>query len=245
MTIKAILFDYVGTLVQPRSYSMERSKTKLHRALCAAGLDTEIDEFMDAYAKAHEKYRVVRHEQLKEVTNAIWVSEALCNANCAVTADDSRLKAGLNVFFQDFVGTLELRPNAKQLLAKASENFKIALVSNFTYAPAIYMSLRKLGIDSYFNAVVISEAVGWRKPHETIFNQALRMLRVRADQAVFVGDSPREDIEGAKSVGLLTVFVSSGFNSLKDLEECGVKPDFVVQGLAELLDKLPELLTLA
>jgi FMN phosphatase YigB (HAD superfamily) len=245
LTVKAILFDYIGTLVQPRSYSMERSKAKLHKALCDAGLNTEVDEFMEAYAKAHEKYRVVRYEQLREVTNAIWVSEALCNTHCTVTVDDSRLKAGLNVFFQDFIGTFQLRPYGKQLLKAACASFKVGLVSNFTYAPAIYASLRKLKINNFFNAVVISEGIGWRKPHQTIFNQALRMLRVKAEETVFVGDSPREDMEGARKAGMRTVFVSSGFNSLADLEKCGVKPDFVVKDLEELCGKLPELLTLS
>ena len=242
MTIKAILFDYIGTLVQPRNYSMERSKAKLHKALCDAGLNTEFGEFMDAYAEAHEKYRVVRYKQLKEVTNAVWVSEALCNARFSVGVDDSRLKAGLNVFFQDFIDTLELRPHAKQLLTKASERFKVGLVSNFTYAPAIYASLRKLGISSFFNAVIVSEDVGWRKPHEAIFNQALGMLQVKPAEAIFVGDSPREDMEGANKAGMRTVFVSSGFNTLADLEKCGVKPDLVVQDLAELCGNLLELL---
>lgn len=244
MTIKAVLFDYIGTLVQPRSYNMERSKAKLHRALREAGLNSDVDEFTDAYAAAHEKYRVVRYEQLREVTNAVWVSEALCNTRCKVAVDDSRLKAGLNVFFKDFIDTLELRPHAKQLLKKASEDFKVGLVSNFTYAPAIYASLRKLGINGFFSAVIVSEGVGWRKPHETIFNQALRMLHVKPEETVFVGDSPREDIEGAKGVGMRTVFVSSGFNTLTELEKCGAKPDLVVQDLEEICNRLPDLLTM-
>jgi len=241
LAIKAILFDYVGTLVQPRNYSMERSKTKMHLALCDAGLNTNVDDFMEAYAKAHEKYRIIRYQQLREVTNAVWVSEALCNAHCNVAVDDSRLKTGLNVFFQDFIDTLELRPHAKQLLKKASENFKVGLVSNFTYAPTIYASLRKLRINTFFSAVVISESAGWRKPHQTIFNQALRILHVKPEEAVFVGDSPKEDIEGAKKVGMQAIFVSSGFNTLADLEKNGAKPDMVVQDLEELCDKLPDL----
>ena len=242
MTTKAILFDYIGTLVQLRNYSMERSKAKLHSALCEAGLSTDIDEFMDAYSKAHERHRLVRYEKLKEVTNAIWVSEALCNLHCNVTVDDSRLKSALNIFFQDFIGTLELRPHAKQLLKKTSENFKVGLVSNFTYAPAIYASLRKLGINTFFSAVVVSESVGWRKPHQTIFTKALRMLRVKPEEAVFVGDSPKEDIEGAMKVGMRTVFVCSGFSKLADLENCALKPDMIVQELPELCGKLSELL---
>ena len=243
MATKAILFDYIGTLVQPRNYSMERSKAKLHSALCEVGLSTGVDEFMDAYSKAHERHRLVRYEELKEVTNAIWVSEALCNVHCNVTADDSRLKSALNIFFHDFISTFELRPHAKPLLKKASENFKVGLVSNFTYAPAIYASLRKLGINTFFSAVVVSESIGWRKPHQTIFSQAMRMLRVKPEAAVFVGDSPKEDIEGAAKVGMRTVFVCSGFNKLADLENCVVKPDMIVQELSELCGKLPELLS--
>lgn len=240
MTLKAILLDYIGTLVEPQNYTLQESKLKLHKALCQAGLTTNKKEFLNAYAEAHEKYRKIRYEQLREVTNAIWVSEALNNIQCPVTVEDARLKAGLNVFFQDFLDSFKLRPNAKQLIKKASEHYKLGLVSNFTYAPAIYRSLRNLCVDKFFNAIVISEAVGWRKPHKIIFNEALRMLQVKPEEAVFVGDSPKEDIEGAINVGLRTVFVPSCFNTLASLQKCGMKPDLIVQDLKEACKMLPE-----
>jgi hypothetical protein len=92
---------------------MEHSKAKLHKALCEAGLITSAKEFLEAYAEAHEKYRKVRYEQLNEVTNAIWVSEALNSIRCQVTVDDARLKSGLNMFFQDFIDSFELRHTQK------------------------------------------------------------------------------------------------------------------------------------
>ena len=116
---------------------------------------------------AHEKYRKVRYEQLREVTNAVWVAEALCNLGFKVTADDYRVKAALNVFFQDFIDTLELREGAKKLIKQAKEQCKVGLISNFTHAPVIYKSLRKLGINAFFNVVVVSEENGWRKPSAT------------------------------------------------------------------------------
>jgi HAD superfamily hydrolase (TIGR01549 family) len=238
---KAILLDYIGTLVEPRNYSLQDSKTKLHEALCEAGLVTKREQFMAAYAKAHEKYRIMRYEQLKEVTNAIWVSEALNAVGCQVTVQDAKLKAALNVFFQDFINSFELRPYAKQLIKDASERCKTALVSNFTYAPAIYASLRKLRIDSYFNAIVVSEAVRWRKPHRIIFENALRMLRVKPEDAVFIGDSPLEDVDGAKRVGLRSVFVASCFSSLQEVEKCSHKPDLVCRDLKEVCQKLPQI----
>jgi HAD superfamily hydrolase (TIGR01549 family) len=241
VTCKAIILDYIGTLVEPHNYSLKTSKTKMHKALCQAGLTTNTEEFMRAYATAHEKYRVVRYEKLREVTNAIWVSEALCNVGCEVTFEDSRLKAALNVFFQDFIDSFKLRPHAKKLMKIASSNCKVGLVSNFTYAPAIYASLRKLGINQFFRAVLISESVGWRKPHRAIFDEALRKLQVKAEETVFIGDSPIEDICGAKAAGMRTIFVASRFNTLAELQMCDAKPEFVFRNLKEVCVKLPEL----
>lgn len=234
MACKAVILDYIGTLVTPQNYSLEASITKLHKALCNAGLKTNPTEFQEAYKEAHEKHRGTRYQKLREVTNAVWVSEALNKIGCPVTLEDSWLKSGLNVFFQDFVNSLELRSHAKKLLEIASENCKVGLVSNFTYAPAIHSSLRKLKISQFFNTVVISHDVGWRKPHKMIFEQALKALQVKAEEAVYVGDSPTEDIKGAKAVGLKTVFVPSQFYSLAELQQCSEKPDLIVRDLREI-----------
>lgn len=241
MTCKAIILDYIGTLVEPQNYSLKASKNKLHKALCEAGLTTNSEDFMNAYAQAHEKYRVIRYEKLREVTNAVWVSEALCNIGCKVTFEDARLKAALNVFFNDFIDSFQLRPHAKKLMKTATSNCTVGLVSNFTYAPAIHASLRKLRVNKFFHAVLISESVGWRKPHRIIFDEALRKLRVKAEDTVFVGDSPVEDICGAKAVGMRTIFVASHFNPLEELRKCGAKPEFVCRNLKEVCMMLPKL----
>jgi HAD superfamily hydrolase (TIGR01549 family) len=242
LTCKAVLFDYIGTLVEPRNYTLEASKRKLHGALCEAGLKSTMEEFMEAYAEAHEKYRKIRYQELREVTNAVWVSEALNNIKCKTDTEDPRLKAALNVFFQDFINSLKLRPNAKELIRSAAENCRVGLVSNFTYAPAIYASLRKLGINQYFNVVLISEGLGWRKPHKIMFSEALRILHAKAEETVFIGDSPIEDIGGAITLGIRTVFVESRFNTVADLQKCDTKPDLIIRDLKEACEKFPEII---
>jgi HAD superfamily hydrolase (TIGR01549 family) len=239
--IKAVIFDYVGTLVNCKSYTMEASRLKLYNALVKEGFDVTEDRFVSAYVAAHEKYRKVRYEQLREVTNAVWVAEALCSLGFEVTPDDARVKAALNVFFQDFIDTLELREGAKKLLKQTQAKYKVGLISNFTYAPVIYKSLQKLGIDGFFNATVVSEAVGWRKPSSHIFQDALKKLQVAAKEAVYVGDTPIEDIKGAKEAGLKTVFAPSQFNTLKDLYESHQKPDYIAQNLTEISKSFSEI----
>jgi HAD superfamily hydrolase (TIGR01549 family) len=228
---KAVIFDYVGTLVNCKSYNMETSRLKLYRALVKEGFDVAEDRFVDAYIVAHEKYRKVRYEQLREVTNAVWVAEALINLGFPVTPEDFRVKAALNVFFQDFIDTLELREGAKKLLKQVQAQCKVGLISNFTHAPVIYSSLRQLRINQFFNAVVVSEENGWRKPSGHIFQDALNRLQAQANEAVYIGDSPIEDIKGAKQAGLKTVFIPSQFYTLKDLLDSQQKPDFIAKDL--------------
>ena len=235
---KAVIFDYVGTLVNCKNYTMEASREKLHAALVNEGFDVAKEKFVESYILAHEKYRKVRYEELREVTNAVWVAEALCNLGFQVKPDDSRVKAALNVFFQDFIDTLELRKDAKKLIKQAKEQCKVALISNFTYAPVIHKSLRKLGINTFFNVVVVSEENGWRKPSSHIFQEALNRLQVQACEAVYIGDSPNEDIKGAKDAGLRTIFVASQFNSPSDLAESQQKPDYTAKDLKDIFKEL-------
>jgi putative hydrolase of the HAD superfamily len=116
------------------------------------------------------------------------------------------------------------------------------LISNFTYAPVIYAALRKLKIKKFFNAVLVSEDVGWRKPNKKIFQEALRRLDVNAKETVYVGDCPSEDIAGAGAMGMNTVFVPSQFYSLEDLTESKQKPDLIVKNICELQKIFPKLI---
>jgi len=237
--VKTVIFDFIGTLTNVKNYSLETSKTKLYEAIVDAGFNISAGNFLKAYSKSHEKYRVVRYQELVEITNAIWISEALNNLGFKTNPEDIRIKAAVNVFFEDYLNSLKLRPYVKKLLTKVSTEHKLGLVSNFTYAPVIYAGTRKLGINQFFNAVLVSEEVGWRKPHTRIFEEALRRLDATAEEAVYVGDSPLEDIKGAKAVGMKTVFIPSQFYSLENLHENQQKPDTTMKDTKELYKKLP------
>ena len=237
--VKAIIFDFIGTLTNVKNYSLEASKTKLYMAIVEAGFNVSAESFLESYSQSHEKYRLIRYQELVEVTNAIWISEALNNLGFKTNPEDTRIKTAVNVFFEDYLDSLELRPYVKKLLDKASMEYKLGLISNFTYAPVIYAGIRKLGINQFFNAVLVSEEVGWRKPNTKIFEEALRRLEATAKETVYVGDSPLEDIKGAKAVGMKTVFIPSQFYSIENLCESQQKPDIIMKDTQELYKKLP------
>lgn len=240
--IKAVIFDFIGTLVNVKGYNLEVSKIRLHKAILDAGFKVSQKDFLDAYTQAHEKYRIMRYQRLVEVTNAVWISEALNSLGFKVSPVDERIKTAVNIFFEDYVSSFRLRRCAKQVLRMFSGSYKLGLISNFTYAPVIYAGLRKVGINKFFNAVLVSDAVGWRKPHAKIFEEALKKLGIGAEETLFVGDSPDEDIKGAKQLGMKTIFVASQFFPLKKLLESGQQPNAVARNLCEAKRKIQEII---
>lgn len=233
--IKAVIFDFIGTLTELTGYFLENSIDKLFRNLVSNGYNTNRESFFEAYKEAHNKYREIRYGQLVEVTNAVWVSEALNHLGYTTTPQEERIKTAVNVFFEDYLNALKLRPSAKLTLQQLHKNYKLGLVSNFTYAPVIYAALRKLKINDFFSAVIVSEAVGWRKPNPKIFQEALERLHVEADEVFYVGDTPLEDIQGATNVGMKTVFIPSQFNSLSDMQKAAQSPDYSVEKLGDIV----------
>lgn len=233
-TIKAVIFDFIGTLATVEDYSYANSEKKLYECLQNVGFITDYKSFVDAYEKAHNKYRTIRFQQLVEVTNAVWVSEALNHLNLKTTPHDEKIFMAINMFFEDYVRSIKPRQNAKKVLEKLKSRFALEFVSNFTYAPVIHAGLRKLGLTKYFNSILVSQDFGWRKPSSKVFQEILRRLKVDGDEAAYVGDSPEEDIKGAQNAGMKTIFIPSQFYGEADLEKAAVHPDLRIKDLIEV-----------
>jgi putative hydrolase of the HAD superfamily len=67
--------------------------------------------------------------------------------------------------------------------------------------------IERLGIEPYFDTILISQEVGIAKPDAGIFQRALSRVRCEPWEAVMVGDSLARDIAGARSAGLHSLWV--------------------------------------
>ena len=92
-------------------------------------------------------------------------------------------------------------PGQEALLDWLRGRYRLAVVSNFDYTPTVRRILAESGILGRFETVVVSDAVGWRKPRPDIFQRALADMGVGAGDCLFVGDRPDIDVAGAKGVG--------------------------------------------
>jgi putative hydrolase of the HAD superfamily len=114
---------------------------------------------------------------------------------------------------REFAKHAQVMDGARELLEWLRWNgIKTGIVTNGT------MQLQQAKIDALelrVDAVVISEAIGAKKPAAQPFLEALRLLEVSAQDAWFVGDHPVNDIEGAMQVGMQAFWLEHEQKSTK------------------------------
>jgi putative hydrolase of the HAD superfamily len=92
----------------------------------------------------------------------------------------------------------------EDVLAVLSElkerRLKLAIVSNWdSRLPAL---CEQLGISSFFEAVIVSSIVGYEKPHPNIFQIALELTGLAAEEVIYIGDDPFLDYQAARKIGI-------------------------------------------
>ncbi|ENU30736.1 MULTISPECIES: HAD family hydrolase [unclassified Acinetobacter] len=83
--------------------------------------------------------------------------------------------------------------------------YLIGLISNGR-TPFQEHNFYALGLSEFFSSILVSEAVGLRKPDPKIFLLSCTQLGVPPQDCIFVGDNEIADIQGAKKVGMRTIF---------------------------------------
>ena len=114
----------------------------------------------------------------------------------------------------------------------AASGVRIGLISNTHRSLASFESHFEL--TGLIAAAVASSEHGYMKPHPSIFEAALRLMNVSADEAVMVGDSLRQDVEGALAVGMRAILVHRAEEPHPQAGELSSAGVGVVRSLAEL-----------
>lgn len=104
-----------------------------------------------------------------------------------------------------------LNPDADKVLSELAESGKqIGLICNTGLTPgfALRRFLESEGVLEYFDLLVFSDEIGFRKPDSKIFHFLARKLKVNPKNIVHVGDNLRVDVWGAKNAGFRAIFFS-------------------------------------
>lgn len=94
----------------------------------------------------------------------------------------------------------KIRPGTCEKLQEIGKRYRIGVISNSD--GKVSESLRVCGIADCFLGIVDSGNVGYEKPHPAIFEAALRKLKARAEESLYVGDVYSVDYLGATRAGM-------------------------------------------
>lgn len=230
MTIKALGFDFFGTLVDAQA-DWRECVLLTCKYLQRYGYDFSDDDFMSNYREVVSEHRKTRYETFREVNNCVWVADTLNRLGIEVESSCPDIKSAVDEYFN--LWELTLAPDAPTVLRSLNKKYTVSLVSNFTHSFFLHQSLRKLGIEKFFDHIIDSDTVGWRKPHPNIFNHFLKTSRVKAVDAVFIGDNPETDIKGAKGIGIKAVLLVKPGQVQAQLSQVLITPDHIVSSLSE------------
>ena len=121
-------------------------------------------------------------------------------------------------------------PGVLDVLNDLRPRYRLAAISDAQSAWCL-PEMRAVGLDGYFDPIIVSGDFGYRKPDPRLFTAALTALRVAPENALFVGNDMFRDVYAAKRLGIKTVFFSSNQGG-KQAE--GVTPDYIIYQFPEL-----------
>ncbi|SRR5712692_3308161 len=198
---KAIFFDVDFTLIYPGP--MFRGEG--YRAFCARyGMDVDPDRFEHAVASAAsllDRPEDTAYDAEIFVKYTRHIIEQMGGAGPRI--DDCARE-----IYAEWAAChhFELYPEVPTVLHQlAGAGIRIGLISNSHRCLASFQSHFEL--QGLISATVSSSEHGFMKPHPSIFSAALQLVNVQAPDAVMVGDSVRQDVEGALSVGMRAVLL--------------------------------------
>ena len=190
---RAVLLDALGTLVElepPWVHLAEVLGVEPDKRLAAA-VRAEMDYYKDHSHEGRDP------DSLTEL-----------RAHCATVLSEA---LGQRIPVETMMSAIRFRafPDAAPALAELRElGLKLVCVSNWDVSlPEV---LARCGLDGALDGVVTSAQVGVRKPNPAIFAPALELAGCAPGEALYVGDTPAEDLAGASAAGIPALLIDRG-----------------------------------
>ena len=206
--IKAIGFDLFNTLITMEFQALKDALTRLTSSLRENGFAIEHNDFVEAHSEAVLDFLEQTKRDGKESHNRFWISTALAKLGHEVSPDNPHISTAVDTYFSAFIQHAKLIPGTKEMLTTLRQNYRIGLLSNFTHPPAANQIIAELDLEPFFEVVLISGDLGYRKPHLSVFEALIDHFGVEKEEIAFVGDDPEADVAGALGAGLQPVWTT-------------------------------------
>lgn len=185
--IQAVLFDLDQTLLD-RTSSLEKF------------LEWQINTL--TLVPLSQQQNFIQRFITLDANGTVWKDKVYAQLIQEFQISKITVQALLTSYIQDFNKFCVAFQSVDSVLDRlVKADFSLGLISNGR-SPFQERNFQALGVDTLFSSIIVSEAVGLRKPDPKIFQLACHQLELMPEQCIFVGDNEVVDILGAKSVGM-------------------------------------------
>lgn len=217
MRYSTVLFDLFGTLIlfKPQDSPLRGAGTRwrstmdwLREQVGGELPAIAFEDFVAAMAAVTEEIVRNRPPEHYEVLSQERFGRAL--ARIGVTGEvGADIARRLSLRHMDHLASSTVMPPEHGALLRAlAPRCRIGLVSNFDHAPTARRLLSENAIDRVLQVTIISADFGRRKPHPSIFTAALDGLGATASEALYIGDTLADDVNGARAAGMDVAWIN-------------------------------------
>ncbi|TET98438.1 MAG: HAD family hydrolase [Anaerolineales bacterium] len=236
--IRGAIFDLGSTLIRfdgDWPILLQDSLDLMIDQLQEDGLNFDRSGFRSAFERALEAYDLQRQSSQLERSTTSLLQETLNTFGHEGISPDI-LGRGLKRFYS--VSEIHWRPMPAlhTVLGELhEEGRKLGLVSNAGDVENVQRLIDKVEIRGYFDPIIISAAIGIRKPDPRPFELVLDQWQVNPESVVMIGDRLEADILGAQGAGIHQIW-------LKPEAETPTVTQIIPEKIAEKLVDVPGLI---
>jgi len=234
--IRAVLFDWGGTLTSFHSVDL----IDAWRVAADVLAPDRADEVAQALLAAESEVWARTETTMRSAR----IDEVLVNASRAVDLpiEETVHQLATAAYFDHWTPTTGARADARQTLTALKERGLVTGLLSNTHWPREQHEqwLRRDGIADLLDARVYTSDLDHVKPHPEAFRALLSVIDVQPEAAVFVGDRLWDDVNGARQLGMRTIWIRNDEVPFYD-----VVPDAVVDELGDVVGVVDDWLSTA
>ncbi len=235
--IKGILLDLNGTVIDILTDEGNRDVYRtMSNLLSYYGVYLSADEVRQLYFAYNKEQRKSSKEAYPEFDVAAIFAQLIAEHGTAMTkALPADVRHTLPRFLAEAFRAatlfkLSLYDGARQVLDDLKQTYRLAAVSDGQYLWA-EPEMRRVGLEDDFEFVIVSGKYGYRKPDKRMYQKALKKMRLKPEEVIFVGNDMYRDVYGAHEAGMKTVFFKSNQG---DHKSYGVEADYIIYDFKQL-----------
>lgn len=235
--IKGLIFDINGTVTDIlTNEGYDDIYRVMANLLDYQGITLSADEIRRLYFEINKRQRRCSGEEFPEF-NAVGVFREiieLYGTDYTFSMPKEKLQALPGFLAEAYRAAsrfkLQLYPDVLKVLSALRGHYRMAALSDGQSVWAI-PELRSVGLLEYFDPVLISSDLGYRKPDPRMFEKTLDKMNLAPSEVLFIGNDMYRDVFGAHHLGIKTVFFKSNQGEQRNM---GAEPDYIICNFSRL-----------